>query len=407
MPSVLHLPTGTADLDRCTFVGDAGEVALTELEARLLRHLAEAPGHTASRADLLSAVWGYAPGARTRAVNATVQRLRRKLEPDPGTPTVLLSVYGVGYRLVPSPPATPDPRPVPLVGRDALVAHVAAAPGWVALWGPAGVGKSAVARASGDAVHVDLDRFTDADAARARIAGLLGSAATAEAIALALNGRRLWLDHTDGVLDALGPDLATWGAVCTTSRSAPTHPAVEPVRVPPLPVAEAAALFDRQVATPGWVPGRAEALARALGGLPLALVLAARLAPVVPLADLASVALADDGPLAGALAASWERLPPALQDALAVLAAFVAPPGWAEATAVLPDPAATLLALERTAWVQSGSRKNEELFHLSDPEAVRARNARIQTEVDKNPDAVQPDQSRLFGYDPVNDPLAD
>ncbi len=63
--------------------------------------------------------------------------------------------------------------------------------------------------------------------------------------------------------------------------------------------------------------------------------------------------------------------------------------------------------LERTSWVQAGSRKNETLFHLSDPEAVAARNARLQAEVDANPDAVQPDQSRLFGYDPVNAPLAE
>jgi len=61
--------------------------------------------------------------------------------------------------------------------------------------------------------------------------------------------------------------------------------------------------------------------------------------------------------------------------------------------------------LERTAWVQGGSRKNETLFHLADPKAVAERNARIQGEVDDNPQAVQPDQSRLFGYDPVNDPL--
>lgn len=63
--------------------------------------------------------------------------------------------------------------------------------------------------------------------------------------------------------------------------------------------------------------------------------------------------------------------------------------------------------LERTAWVQSGSRKNETLFHLAEPDAVKSRNERLQAEVDANPEAVQPDQSRLFGYDPVNDPLAD
>jgi len=62
--------------------------------------------------------------------------------------------------------------------------------------------------------------------------------------------------------------------------------------------------------------------------------------------------------------------------------------------------------LERTAWVQQGSRKNETLFHLSDPKEVAARNSRLQAEVDTNVQQVQPDQSRLFGYDPVNDPLS-
>jgi salicylate hydroxylase len=62
--------------------------------------------------------------------------------------------------------------------------------------------------------------------------------------------------------------------------------------------------------------------------------------------------------------------------------------------------------LERTAWVQLGSRKNETLFHLSDPTKVKIRNARLQEEVDNNVQQVQPDQSRLFGYDPVNDFLS-
>lgn len=62
--------------------------------------------------------------------------------------------------------------------------------------------------------------------------------------------------------------------------------------------------------------------------------------------------------------------------------------------------------LERTAWVQAGSRKNEALFHMTDPKAVADRNARLQGEVDANPQAVQPDQSRLFGYDPVGGDLA-
>jgi hypothetical protein len=57
--------------------------------------------------------------------------------------------------------------------------------------------------------------------------------------------------------------------------------------------------------------------------------------------------------------------------------------------------------------VQAGNRKNERLFHMADPKEVAERNARVQQDVDTNPQAVLPEQSRLFGYDPVNDVLAD
>lgn len=61
---------------------------------------------------------------------------------------------------------------------------------------------------------------------------------------------------------------------------------------------------------------------------------------------------------------------------------------------------------ERTAWVQEGSRRNEKLFHLSDPDAVAKRNARLAAEVKTNPDGVSADQSRLFNHDVVTAPLA-
>jgi salicylate hydroxylase len=63
--------------------------------------------------------------------------------------------------------------------------------------------------------------------------------------------------------------------------------------------------------------------------------------------------------------------------------------------------------MERTAWVQEGSRRNEKVFHLSDPVAVAERNARLMAEVKTNPDGVSADQSRLFSHDVVADPLAD
>jgi salicylate hydroxylase len=62
--------------------------------------------------------------------------------------------------------------------------------------------------------------------------------------------------------------------------------------------------------------------------------------------------------------------------------------------------------MERTAWTQQGSRRNEQVFHLSDPDAVAARNAKLKAEVETNPDGVSADQSQLFSHDVVNGPLA-
>ncbi|MBU0705303.1 MAG: helix-turn-helix domain-containing protein, partial [Chloroflexi bacterium] len=46
-------------------------------------------------------VWGYAPDVESeRAVNVHVRRLREKVEFDPGRPILILTVPGIGYRLV-------------------------------------------------------------------------------------------------------------------------------------------------------------------------------------------------------------------------------------------------------------------------------------------------------------------
>jgi len=48
-------------------------------------------------------VWGYTADAESeRTVNVHIRRLREKIEPDPSRPQLLLTVPGVGYRLVDS-----------------------------------------------------------------------------------------------------------------------------------------------------------------------------------------------------------------------------------------------------------------------------------------------------------------
>ena len=73
-------------------------IALTPLEFDLLVALARRPRQVFTREMLLEEVWGYRHQADTRLVNVHVQRLRSKIVPDPESPTVVLTVRGVGYK---------------------------------------------------------------------------------------------------------------------------------------------------------------------------------------------------------------------------------------------------------------------------------------------------------------------
>ncbi|GAT71630.1 response regulator transcription factor [Microbacterium hydrocarbonoxydans] len=65
-----------------------------DLFAFLLKH----PQQTFDRPTLLRSVWGWEFGDLS-TVTVTMRRLREKIEDDPGHPTVLVTVWGVGYRL--------------------------------------------------------------------------------------------------------------------------------------------------------------------------------------------------------------------------------------------------------------------------------------------------------------------
>ena len=74
---------------------------MTHLEMEVLRYLAERPHVVVSRDDLLQNVWGYDDQPTTRTVDNFILKLRQKLEPDPSHPRHLLTVHGVGYKLIP------------------------------------------------------------------------------------------------------------------------------------------------------------------------------------------------------------------------------------------------------------------------------------------------------------------
>ena len=80
--------------------GTAGhEVRLKPRELDLLVFLLRHPGRPWSRAQLLARVWGLTGASHGRTVDVHVRRLREQLEEDPGNPRLLLTEFGVGYRL--------------------------------------------------------------------------------------------------------------------------------------------------------------------------------------------------------------------------------------------------------------------------------------------------------------------
>ncbi|MEM9984307.1 MAG: helix-turn-helix domain-containing protein, partial [Bacteroidota bacterium] len=46
----------------------------------------------------LNKIWGYEFAGDSHTVNSHINRLRRKIEPDPDQPTFILTTWGVGYR---------------------------------------------------------------------------------------------------------------------------------------------------------------------------------------------------------------------------------------------------------------------------------------------------------------------
>jgi two-component system alkaline phosphatase synthesis response regulator PhoP len=78
-------------------------VELTPLEFHILERLASEPGRAWSRNDLLDEVWSTEYEGYQRNVDPHINRLRRKIEPDPKNPSYVLTVRGVGYKLNEAP----------------------------------------------------------------------------------------------------------------------------------------------------------------------------------------------------------------------------------------------------------------------------------------------------------------
>lgn len=74
-------------------------VELTAKEFDLLHHFATNPGRVFRRLELLDSVWGYGHDGYEHTVNSHINRLRSKIETDPAHPELIVTVWGVGYKM--------------------------------------------------------------------------------------------------------------------------------------------------------------------------------------------------------------------------------------------------------------------------------------------------------------------
>jgi len=86
------------DLERHEALVNGRPVELTAKEFELLACFARNPGRVFTRNQLLDQVWGYNHAGYEHTVNTHINRLRNKIERDPGDPDFIQTVWGVGYK---------------------------------------------------------------------------------------------------------------------------------------------------------------------------------------------------------------------------------------------------------------------------------------------------------------------
>lgn len=104
-PLSRRVPLGplTVDLNRRQVLDGSAPLTLSGREFELLVRLMKAAGEVVERDELIRDIWGADQGSEA-VLDATVHRLRRKLEEKLPDRDLVATVRGVGYRLEPSPP---------------------------------------------------------------------------------------------------------------------------------------------------------------------------------------------------------------------------------------------------------------------------------------------------------------
>ncbi|MDO4355329.1 MAG: response regulator transcription factor [Clostridia bacterium] len=96
----IHLADCDVDFERAQVIRPGGTLPLTAREHALLSALARNAGRIVTIDALCEAIWGENPYGYENSLMAHVRRVREKIEREPSAPKSLLTVKGLGYRLI-------------------------------------------------------------------------------------------------------------------------------------------------------------------------------------------------------------------------------------------------------------------------------------------------------------------
>ncbi len=98
--AVLMLGSLRIDFSTYNATREGDAVEMTPKEFDVLKFLWKHKGETVSRDQLLEQVWGYSESISSRTVDNFILRLRQKIEQDPAHPKHILTMHGIGYKLI-------------------------------------------------------------------------------------------------------------------------------------------------------------------------------------------------------------------------------------------------------------------------------------------------------------------
>ncbi len=98
-PEILQCSQLVMDVGRREVLVADTAVDLTPTEFNLLHTLLQSPGYVFTRSELIERGLGHEYLGMDRTLDSHIKNLRRKIEPDPKNPTIIQTVYGIGYRL--------------------------------------------------------------------------------------------------------------------------------------------------------------------------------------------------------------------------------------------------------------------------------------------------------------------